>query len=60
MKKLKTISQNSLEELLSLMEQVENKIQQYSHVSEYLPKSIVNELGKFYEKLQKEYNHRLD
>ena len=60
MKNLKTISQNSLEELLSLMEQVENKIQQYNHVSEYLPKSIIDELGKFYEKLTKEYNKRID
>lgn len=56
---IKNISQNSLEELLALIEQVNKRINDYSHVSEYLPDSLTKELKAFYKKLCKEYNKRI-
>ena len=53
---MKNISQNSLEELLALIEQINKRISDYSHISEYLPKSLTKELKDFYKKLCKEYN----
>jgi hypothetical protein len=57
---MKNISQNSIEELLNLIGEVENKIQQFSHVSEYLPKSLVNELEKFHKELIQQHDKIID
>ncbi len=56
---MKNLSQNSLEELLALIEQVNKRINDYSHVSEYLPESLTKELKNFYKKLCKEYDKRI-
>jgi hypothetical protein len=58
--KIKNISENSLYELLSLIEQIEKRIKDYSHVSQYLPNSLTKEIDEFYKKLTDEYNNRLD
>jgi glutathionyl-hydroquinone reductase len=58
--KIKNISENSLYELLSLIEQIDNRIKQYSHVSKYLPNSLTKEIDEFYKKLTDEYNNRID
>jgi glutathionyl-hydroquinone reductase len=58
--KIKNISENSLYELLSLIEQIDNRIKQYSHVSQYLPNSLTKEIDEFYKKLTDEYNNRID
>ena len=44
---LKKIYQNDLEELNALMNRILGEIETYSHVSEYLPKSLTKELEKF-------------
>jgi uncharacterized protein YbgA (DUF1722 family) len=56
---MKNLSQNSLEELLALIEQVNKRINDYSHVSGYLPESLTKELKTFYKKLCKEYDKRI-
>ena len=58
--KIKNISENSLYELLSLIEQIDNRIKQYSHVSQYLPNSLTKEIDEFYKKLTDEYDNRID
>lgn len=58
MNKLKNISDNSLEDLFSLMADIQTKIEDYSHVAEFLPKSIGNVLDSFQKKLYEEYDKR--
>jgi hypothetical protein len=59
-KNINKISENSLYELLSLIEQIEKRIKDYSHVSEYLPKTLTKEIEQFYKILTKEYDNRIE
>jgi len=58
MNKLKKLSDNSLEELMSLMADIQARIEDYSHVAEYLPKAIDNVLNKYQDELVEEYDKR--
>jgi glutathionyl-hydroquinone reductase len=55
---MKKIYQNDLEELASLMNRILGEIDTYRHVSEFLPKSLINEINKFDEKIMKELERR--
>jgi len=58
MNKFKKVSDNSLEELMCLMADIQSRIEDYSHVSEFLPKSITNVLNHYQEELGEEYDKR--
>jgi len=59
MKKLNLISDNSLEELLCLLNRIDNTINHdFLHVSEYLPSDIIKPLSLFKKELLEEYNRR--
>jgi hypothetical protein len=58
MSKFQKVSDNSLEELMSLMADIQSRIEDYSHVSEFLPKSIGNVLNTFERQLVDEYDRR--
>ena len=47
MSKMKIVGQNDLEELSSLMLDIKNQIRRYSHVSNHLPKKLLNEIDNF-------------
>jgi hypothetical protein len=55
---MKKIYQNDLEELECLMNRISFEIEKYSHVSEHLPKKLLNELEKFSDKVNDELNRR--
>jgi len=55
---LKKIYQNDLEELKTLISRMQREIETYSHVSEYLPKSLMKELESFDEKILHELERR--
>jgi ferredoxin-fold anticodon binding domain-containing protein len=55
---IKKINQNELEELLALTEQLNKRINDYSHVSQHLPKIMLIELHNFYDKLMVEVDRR--
>ena len=55
---MKKIYQNDLEELNALMTRIIGEIEKYSHVSEYLPKTLVNLLHEFDEKVINELERR--
>ncbi|MFA7287625.1 MAG: hypothetical protein WC055_01980 [Melioribacteraceae bacterium] len=50
-KPIKEANHNALEELNCLCAELENKINQYSHVSMYLPANIKNNIRQFHENL---------
>lgn len=58
MSKFKKVSDNSLEELMCLMVDIQSRIEDYSHVSEFLPKSVTNVLNHYQEELAEEYDKR--
>lgn len=58
MNKFKKVSDNSLRELLCLMGEVRNKIEEYAHVAEYIPKPVSNVLEKYWEELNLEQDKR--
>ena len=59
MKKLKTASNNSLCELSCLMGRINNLIQKdFIHVDEFISKSLLKELSKFDNSIEKEFNRR--
>jgi hypothetical protein len=58
MSKFQKVSDNSLEELMCLMADIQARIEDYSHVSEFLPKSIGNVLNTFERQLVDEYDRR--
>lgn len=60
MNKLKTIYNNDLSELQSLMYEIEAQIHRYRHVSEHLPKSVTNALNEFRGKVNTERERRED
>jgi hypothetical protein len=55
---MKKIYQNDLEELSALINRILGEIDRYRHVSEFLPKSLINEINKFDEKVIKELERR--
>jgi hypothetical protein len=55
---MKKIYQNDLEELNALMTRIIGEIEKYSHVSEYLPKTLVSQLHEFDEKVINELERR--
>jgi glutathionyl-hydroquinone reductase len=55
---MKTIYQNDLEELSALMNRILGEIETYSHVSEFLPKSLIKEIEKFDSKIISELERR--
>jgi hypothetical protein len=57
---IKNIDQNSLEELMSLINQIKKRVNDYGHVNEYLPKSLTKQINDFSEKLNNEYDNRID
>lgn len=58
MNKFKKVSDNSLEELMCLMADIQRRIEDYAHVVDHLPKSITNVLSKYQEELGEEYDKR--
>lgn len=58
MNKFQKVSDNSLEELMCLMADIQSRIEDYSHVAEFLPKSIGNVLNTFERQLVDEYDKR--
>ncbi len=58
MNKFKKVSDNSLEELMSLMADIQARIEDYSHVADFLPKSVTNVLNHYQEELGEEYDKR--
>jgi len=57
-KQLRKLDQNSLEELQALTNQLIHRIEDYSHVSEYLPKPIRDGLKKFVDDMDTEQIRR--
>lgn len=57
---MKDISQNDLEELQELMGRIQSEIENFSHVSEHLPKSITTSIEHFSNKLEREQIRRQD
>lgn len=55
---MKKIYQNDLEELNALMNRILGEIETYSHVSEYLPKTLLSQLQEFDEKVTNELERR--
>lgn len=55
---MKKIYQNDLEELNALMNRILQEIEKYSHVSEYLPKKLVDQLNNFDAKVNDELERR--
>jgi hypothetical protein len=58
MSKFQKVSDNSLEELMCLMADIQSRIEDYSHVSEFIPKSVSNVLNTFERQLVDEYDKR--
>jgi len=58
MSKFKNVSDNNLQELIYLMADIQARIEDYCHVSDFLPKSIGNVLNKYQEELGEEYDKR--
>lgn len=58
MSKFQKVSDNSLEELMCLMADIQARIEDYSHVAEFLPKSIGNVLNHYQEELVEEFYKR--
>jgi hypothetical protein len=58
--KLKEISQNNLEELVALCNELNSDIHRYSHVAEHLPVQITVDIAILQNKLVKELNRRED
>ena len=56
--KIQDISQNTLEELINLIWDINVKIGHYSHISQHLPKSLMKEIDKFDIVLKNENNNR--
>lgn len=57
---MKKISNNDLSELQSFMGSIEHEISRYSHVSDFLPKSLTAAIKSYAEKLQIEKDRRED
>jgi hypothetical protein len=55
---MKKIYQNDLEELNALINIINAKIERYAHVSEFLPKALINEIEKFDKKIINELERR--
>jgi hypothetical protein len=55
---MQNLSNLDLSELICLSNRIENEIKQFCHVSEHLPKSLVNSLNVYKEKLLKELDKR--
>jgi hypothetical protein len=56
---IQNISENSLEELIALINSINDSIHDYRHVSDYLPTSLKKEVKAFEKALQDEYEKRL-
>ncbi len=57
---IKKINQNSLEELMALINQIKDRINDYGHVNEYLPKTLTKQINDFSKKLDTEFDNRID
>jgi hypothetical protein len=57
---IKNSNQNSLEELIALVSQIKDTLHDFSHVTEYLPKSLTSQIEGFEEKLMNEYDSRVE
>ncbi len=55
---MKNISDNSISELCSLMMDMQHEIHKYSHVSEYLPKSLIKAINQYQKKVANELERR--
>jgi hypothetical protein len=55
---MKNIDQNSLEELNALINRIAGEIEKYKHVSEYLPKTLINAINNFDMKIINELESR--
>lgn len=58
MKKLKESNGVTLEDLFNCVWQMTNTIEEFNHVSDYIPKSLINEINKFKNKLDNELDER--
>lgn len=57
---MKTLTDNDLSELQALTYTLLGVIDKYSHVAEFLPKTLVNSLNTFTEKVANERERRGD
>jgi hypothetical protein len=57
---VKKMSGNDLFELRCLIGDIQVRMRNYSHVSDYLPKSITTTLDKISEKINEEFEDRQD
>jgi hypothetical protein len=57
---LSKIDQNSLEELMALINQIKKRVNDYGHVNQYLPASLLKQINDFSQKLDNEYDNRID
>lgn len=60
MANLKKLSNNDLQELMNLIGRIKHEIKDYVHVSELLPKSILNSINEYDEKLLNEDERRYE
>ena len=60
MKNLSKLSDNELSELLGMTFTMIDTMREYSHVREYTPRKLVNELTNFYDNLCNEKDRRED
>lgn len=58
MKSIKKLDENDLSELIDLISRLSHEMQKYSHVIEFLPKNIKNNIDKFSKKLMIECEKR--
>ena len=57
---ISNINNNTIEELINLIWDINVKIGQYSHISQHLPKSLINEIDKFEKILENEHKSRIE
>lgn len=57
---MKDISDNDLSELQSLVYELEDKLQKYSHVEDYVPHQVKKQISIFCQQLKQERDRRED
>jgi hypothetical protein len=57
---MKKLSLNDLQELQDLLIRITSEIDKFKHVSDFLPKSLTNEIEKFDNKVNNELDRRDD
>ena len=60
MKALKNLSNVELNELQYLTDSLQNQFDRFSHISDYFPNTIKNQIETYSKKLQKEFDSRYE